>query len=426
MNNHQHTISISNATATINQIHALLKSRNIDIKKSDCKQLVSQVLNYSTSNELDSDIKQYNLEQKKQNKFDRNGQSKQQKGFMLKNFNSPFKLFNTLNKNPLASAVIGFDEEFHLDGGHHYKEGDYLFAKNKVEAFKLIVQWEANVNFEYIPYDDEDADEVETEGYWVVSFKGNAEAYFGDDYYVSTYNLGHEINSKDVDKHVLEAYVINEFLDFVQPFFFYSRESLNDYLRDWFDEEYGNNFPENPSEIQYIEYIKKFMPHLGIEEIVRMEVGSSGPDYLKLLKEFGADYTDGGLMETAAMTGDIKVCDFLINEGHSIVSIIKSKRETGLGSFFLNAHCSGRELSGDIKSFYKIAHHYGIDFNIQDEINRTVLHHCAYRGCEELYQLLISLGANEMIADNSGQTPKQIRKKNISKSDDLFSSVFGK
>jgi hypothetical protein len=90
MTNHEHTISIANATASINLIHNALKSRNINIKKSDCTQLVSKMLNYTTSNELELDIKQHNLEQQKQNKFDRNGQCKQHKSFQLKNYNCPF------------------------------------------------------------------------------------------------------------------------------------------------------------------------------------------------------------------------------------------------------------------------------------------------------------------------------------------------
>ncbi|MFT6585279.1 MAG: hypothetical protein ACJAUY_001662 [Cognaticolwellia sp.] len=418
---HEHTISVSNATATINQIHTLLKLRNIDIKKSDCKQLIAQILNYSTSNELDNDIKQHNLKQHKQNKFDRNGQCKQQKGFMLKNFNNPFKLLDTFNKNPIASVIVGVDEAFHLDDGYHYKEGDYLFTQNKFAAFKFIIEWDKNAHFEYIPYDKIEVVKFGTEGYWDISLKGNAETCFGDDCYVSTYGLSADINSECVDKHVLEEYIINDFLDRdYLPFFFYSRETLTEYLNDWFEQEYYNNFPKKPSEMQYMEYIKKFIPHLGIENILWREVKRSGPDYLKLLKEFGADYTAVDLMEIAAKTGDIKICDFLISEGNSISTITKSTRDDDLAKFFVIAHCSGRGFSEAIKSFYKIAFHYGVDFNIQDEIKKTVLHHCACYGCEELYQLLVSLGANETIKDNSGQTPKQIMKKNIYKSDDLF------
>jgi hypothetical protein len=424
MNNHEHTISVANATSSINQIYNALKSRNINIKKSDCTQLVSKILNYTTSNELELDIKQHNLEQQKQNKFDRNGQCKQHKSFQLKNYNCPFQLQSASNKKPLVT-IIGFDEDFHIAEGHHYIKGDYLFAQNKFEAFKFIVDWEKNSHSEYILYDEHDSEEVETEGYWFFSLRGDAGNLLGTDYSISTYNSNAYINSKNLPLDVLEEFIINEFLDMSAPFFFYTRESFSDYIRDCFEEKYDNDFSAQFSDDEFIAYIRKYLPHLGIDIIVSSELGRSAPNHLKLLGEFNANFTSPNLMINAAETGNIDTCDFLISMGNSVAAFTQAKGDKFPSDFYTHAHCHGSNC-GRLKMFYKVTTHYGVDINLQDNNHESVLHHCAQYGNAELYQFLVSLGANETIKNTSSVTPKELFEQNIAKEKDRFSILFNK
>lgn len=74
MSDNGYTISIENVHHTIDKMHRILSTRNIKVKKSDLKELVSDLLGFDTSNVLDFQIKQHKLAHLALCPFDKNGQ----------------------------------------------------------------------------------------------------------------------------------------------------------------------------------------------------------------------------------------------------------------------------------------------------------------------------------------------------------------
>lgn len=401
MPKHELTLSVANASAMTENIHSFLIHRKTRIKKSDCKELVSKILNFETSNEMDAEIKKHNEKKEALSVFRRDGQHKHIKNFIFKHFHSPFQLKKFVDKYQSFDVIFAFTENFELEQGVPYKINDFIFARDQYEVFKYLVHWEKNSSLEYIL----DEDDFQRKGDWHLTLD-----YELDTICASTFGKSNYLASEGAVIDDVEKALINDLLAEEWPFLIFNRSSVVSYISDWIDDYYAFNFPKQPNDKEYIAYIQKFLPEIGIDEIIKMEVYDARVEQLQLLSSIkGADFSRPCLMISAASGGNIDVCNFLIKNGNSLTAFTNKCEYSETTFFHQEALNASDEFLESTKNFFNVAIHYGININLQDNNKNTVLHYSASLTHDSLYKFLVGLNAQENIKNIKGHTPASIR-----------------
>jgi hypothetical protein len=411
MNFFEYTISVTNTNSTINKLHNLLSLRKVEVKKSDLKEALSSLMGFETSNILDSKIKAYEEKQRAQSIYKQDsGQHRIYPDVILKRLNSPLKIYDFFERYKHFQTIISFSENFELPGGFIYKEGDVLFARSLSDALEVLLEWKKHANINYVYYEEDKPEGVQYDGYWALALEGNEiEAALGEAVYDDTYFNKSPINNPNSNMEDVKA-VLAEFLHSYNSFLFFDgRKDFREYLRDWIEVHYADNYFVD-SEEEYIKYIEKYLPYLGIGSIVEMEVGTAPIEYLERLKIYGAQFNEPELMRKAARDGSLETCKYLLNNGNTIEAFYHPTCSyTSTPYLHSEAACERTSYEGT-KSFFRIAAELDINLNRIDEHGNTPLHYAAIYKNKDLYEYLVKLGAKEQLKNHEGDTPKSILK----------------
>ncbi|WP_039912998.1 ankyrin repeat domain-containing protein [Cellvibrio mixtus] len=443
MTEYSYTISIENAHRTIETLHNQLSEQHVKIKKSVLKEVISSLLGFDTSNVFDSKIKKYKERQEAQCAFDHRGHHKDVRDLVLKSIKNPLKLYDYFKKYTGFTTFIKFYEDFEVTGGYRFKENDVLFAKDKYSAIKTALNWDAVTQIEFKHWKDEDFDDLQDQdgGYWLLTFIGDGdEQYlgsFGENYLCSSRDQYAYMNSPDIPLEKITEFFIDEMMRGETPFFLDNRENFDLYLRECISENYGESFSAT-TENEYVKHIEKFLPYLGIDEIVSMEVGDAPLAFLKILNNYGACFDAPALLDNALAAGDLDVCYYLLGQGSSIKNLFARRSKHSDVSYFHDRiswfYCiysadaiEKEKLFEDTKKYYRTAKKLGIPIDSLDNDGCSLLHHAAGYGFGGLYEFFISLGADATLKNKEGKTPEVIAQaadKEIAESESKFESIF--
>lgn len=437
-----YTISIDNAYHTINTLQQLLSSRQSKAKHTDLKEAISTLLGFETSNHMDAKIKKHKERQQAQNVFDKFRRHKEVADLVLKNTKNPLQLYDYFKKNRSFTTFIKFCEDMEVTGGYQFKCDDVLIAKDKYSALKMAVNWDALTQVEFKYWKDEGIEEYRDRkgGYWELAFVGEGDEQYlgshGGSYMCSSSDDGAHINSPDISSEDVERFFLDEMTQGDMPFFVDDRESFESYLKDVIGEYYGETFSAKTPKA-FAQHVEIFLPYLGIEEIVSFEVGCSPVSYLEILKEYGARFDSEKLLDQALAAGDIEACHYLLRNGNSLDNLYCNKWQESPGrSYFHYRACwaGNGDMFEDAKRYYITVKKIGMSLDHVDEAGCSPLHLAAKHGSNDLYEVLISLGANKDLKNIKGNTPEVImnamrkerkKREENSKGSSFFDMAFG-
>lgn len=442
MTKNSYTISIENAHGTIEALHNRLLERHVKVKKSDLKEVISSLLGFETSNVLDAKIKKYKEKQDAQCVFDRRGYHRYARDLVKKNTKDPLRLYDYFEKHPSFTTFIIFFEDFEAAGGYKFSYGDVLFTKDKYSTVKEMLNWSSVTQIEYKHWKDEWTDEHQDPepegGYWSLKFIGNGDEQFlghcGENYLDSSSGSHMRLNSPDIPVEEITKYFIDEIIAQVEiPFSVDDRSGFESYLRDCISERYAETLAFK-SEREFTEHVEKFLPYLGINEIVAMEVGEAPLAFLKILKQYGARFDTPALLDSALFAGDMEIIQYLLGQGNRLDNLLTCKWRDFNTTYFHDRinwidgsqNKDGLKLIEATKKYYISAIKLGISINSVDADGCSVLHHAASHNYGALYEFFISLGADSALKNNKGETPKLILQAAINekaKSDAEFRSI---
>ncbi|MFL0800727.1 MAG: hypothetical protein K6L80_09790 [Agarilytica sp.] len=442
MTDTSYTISIDNAYHTIDTLQQLLSSRQSKAKQSDLKEAISTLLGFETSNEMDAKINKHKERQQAQNVFDKRKRHKEVADLILKNTKNPLQLYDYFKKNRSFTTFIKFCEDMEVTGGYQFKCDDVLIAKDKYSALKMALNWDAIAQVEFKYWKDEGIEEYQDRegGYWELELIGGGDEQYlgshGGSHICSSGDDGVHINSPDMPIEEVTRFFLDDMTQGDMPFFVDDREGFESYLKDVIGEYYGEIFSAK-TEQAFIKHVEKFLPYLGIEEIVSFEVGCSPVSYLEILKEYGALFDSAKLLDQAVAAGDIAACHYLIQQGNSLENLYCNKwQERPKRSYFHDRACwvGDGDMLEDAKRFYITAKKIGVCLDQIDEAGCSPLHLAAKHGSDDLYEILVSLGANKDLKNSKGNTPEMIlnavrlerkRREESRISSSLFDMAFG-
>lgn len=422
MTNDSYTISIENAHHTIEVLHNQLLERHVKIKKSDLKEVISSLLGFETSNVLDAKIKKYKEKQDAQCVFDRLGHHKYVRDLVKKSTKDPLRLYDYFKKHPSFTTFIIFFEDFEAAGGYKFSYGDVLFTRDKYNTIKEMLNWNSVTKIEFKHWKDEwtGEQEVPDGGYWALEFVGDGDEQFlgrcGENYLDSSSDSHMRLNSPDMPVEEVTNFFIDEVVDQVEiPFSVDDRLRFASYLRDRISENYGETFAAN-DEQEFIKHIEKFLPYLGINEIVATEVGEAPLAFLKILKNYGARFDAPILLDNALFTGDMEICQYLLEQGNRAENLLLCKWSEFNITYFHDRinwidgaqNKDGLKLIEATKKYYISAEKLGISINSVDADGCSVLHYAARHDYGPLYEFFISLGADAKLKNKKGDTPEII------------------
>lgn len=407
-----YTISVENAYHTIDELHHLLSSRGVKAKQSDLKEAVSALFGFETSNEMDAIIKTRKGKWEAQAVFDKRGYHKQIPGVVLKNTKNPLQLYDFFRKHRGFTAYIKFCEDVEVTGGYKFKYGDVLFCNDKYTALKMVLNWDAITQIEFKYWKDEGIEEYRERdgGYWELAFVGE-----GDEQYLGAWGTsrmcsssleGDTINSPDTSIEEVTKYFLDQLMQGDMPFFVDNHKEFESHLDCLIDEYYADVFSAR-TDAEFIKHVEKFLPYMGLESIVSMEVGNSPISYLEILKGYGAKFERPKLLHDALISGDLNVCRYLLENGNTLENLFT---EDGSTTYFHSEAVFSMEGEPDdrAKIFYSTVHQLGVPLDHVDKGGCSPLHHAAKNGKEDLYKHLIALGADKDLKNAKGNTPEMI------------------
>lgn len=424
MTNDSYTISIENTHHTIEVLHNQLLERHVKIKKSDLKEVISSLLGFETSNVLDAKIKKYKEKQDAQCVFDRCGNHKYARDLVKKTTKDPLRLYDYFKKHPSFTTFIIFFEDFEAAGGYKFSYGDVLFTRDKYSTLKEMLNWNSVTQIEFKHWKDEwtdEHDDPEPEGgYWSLKFIGDGDEKFlghcGENYLDSSSDSHMRLNSPDIPVEEITKFFIDEIIAQAEiPFSVDDGSGFESYLRDCISERYAETLAFK-SEQEFTEHVEKFLPYLGINEIVASEVGEAPLAFLKILKQYGARFDAPALLDNALFAGDMEVCQYLLEQGNRLENLLSCKwRDFNITYFHDRMNWidgsqnkDGLKLIEATKKYYISAEKLGISINSVDADGCSVLHHAAKHNYGALYEFFISLGADATLKNKKGETSEII------------------
>ncbi len=428
MSNAEYTISVANAISTINELHELLSSRELRLKKSDLKEAISSLLNFDSSNELDAKIKELREKQVALSIYGKDGRHKLHRDILLKHFKSPLKAYNFFRKYNCFSTIVIFFEDFELSSGYKYEEGDILFAKSDTKAIKILLDWGKHAKIKYTPYGQDQPKEYFYDGCWSLEIEGaDIEKALGEHVYLDSHCVKGSFNSPDTPIEIVTEKLVTILIQGELPFSVNDRKMFDSYLLDWIIDDYAENYSAVRNEKDYIQYIEKYLPYVGIQKIVEMETGDVPIEYLRLLNRYEAKFDNPKLMISAANSGSLETCGYLLECGNTLDAFYLRSWENSSTIYLHSEACidTSSGLTESAKSFYTIVHQLGINIDVKDSTDNTPLHYAANCGNDGLYQHLIFLGADKESRNSEGKTPSELLEERDEKRVDLFSDVFG-
>jgi hypothetical protein len=403
MTEKSYTISIENAYETIDFLKQSLSSRLPKIKQSDVKEAISTMLGFDTSNELDAKIKTHKERQRTQDFFDKQGRHKKTSNISLKTKKNPLKLHKFLKNNKKLTTAIEFNYDFEVTGGHQFKCGDVLLTNDKYSALKMALNWDQIAKIEFKNYkdmnffDDESEDEISEYrklkgGVWEIYFSNHGNSHcFGDNgclYITSPFDNQNPINSPNTPIEEVTRYFINEVIKEDLPVSLSDRESFESYIYHLVVDQYRETKPT--TEKEFIKHVEKFLPHIGIEEIVNVEVGQSPTSYLEILMAYGARFDKTYLLDHAIYAGDVECCEFLFSKGNILEKIYTDCKYESIDESYFYSHSDYGDKPEEAIRYYMTAKKIGASLHLKNKEGCSVIDLAAKHGNDELYKFLVS------------------------------------
>lgn len=427
MSNPTFNLSIENAHATVESINRFQKQRKGILKKSDVRELVTHLLGLESSNVLDSLVKQARQKQEANSVFHVNGKHKKIEGLLLKRYTNPMQIIDRFRSNPDLKIAIRFWEKFQVQGGYEFKENDWLFAQDLDTAYKMILNWDEIVKFEFRFWKDEEHEELKTRsgGYWFAEFVGDGDEQFlgedGSNYLCSSEDDAElnypECTLESVSQNFLEK-VIRLRLEQTTTITYDEDDYFKEELIDWFYESY-----QAQSLSAFKKFILRFQQYLDINELLALSIDVAPTEYVEHLEKMGAtSHRETSLLIDAMKTGNTQTCKYLISKGNSLAKLLVPKVEIiEATAFHLIAHIDyeSPEYDSLVSNFYSCASELGISINTRDKLGRTPLHHCSIYGSKMNYGKLIALGADPDLVDSQGKKPSELLDERIEKEKQL-------
>lgn len=420
MSDQNYLITHKNFYSTNEKLFSSLSSRGIKLKKSDLKEALSALIGFDTSNILDAKLKA-------ESHFDKIGRHKFVDNLILHRSKNPLDVFDEINKKKTFDTIIHFSDDFQATGGYQYETDHVLLAKNKYDAVKTILNWDAVTKLEYKYLKDEgpggyliDHEEIK-DGYWLLTLNGEGDQRLLGTYrerYMDSYQLnGEKINHPSTPKETVSKFFIDHIIETTsdQYFFVEDKTQFQSFLHDWIKDFYFDTRKVN-DESEFSAHIERFLTYIPIDKIAEMEVDRATIPYIEILHEHGADLKKTTLLYNSVCAGNLEVADYLIDKGNDIKGLYSCGGWSDLsGSYYHEeSHTYGSYDSNRFdkaKIFYNSIKELGLSMNIQDVDGNTPLHHAAKFDNEKLYDHLITLGADSTIKNCHGESPSVLIEK---------------
>lgn len=410
MFSNEYLISIGNSNKTIDRMHQALSNRDVKLKRSDLKELLAGLLNFDSSNALDAKIKSHKQVIEAASIYHRNGAHRENPNIIFKRFKNAIQTHKFIEKYQGFTEIFYIQDRYTSHTGFEYDYGDFVFAKEPVDALKLLLNWEDNVTIKFIYHDKKALGNHTTQGYW--QFKLVNETSL-EEFGLSSIEFEVEndhLNHLDCDKLDLEYYILEALKDYDLPFALVTKERCDGYISSKMEQEFitdRRNLVKGPA--SYRAYIKLFIPYLSLQRMAEIEVYRVSPEYLAILKEFGANFDSPMMLISAAQEGTRENCEYLLSQGSSVDAFYRTDlSRSDRCALYEQIRCLYRSFTAEkAKAFMELVVSLGVDINYQDAKGDTPLHAAASVAHAKTYKLIKQLGGDDSILNHSNTTPAQ-------------------
>jgi hypothetical protein len=399
MSHRQVTISTESALETIEKSFQLLRSRDVNIKKSDAKELIASLLGYQSSNELDRDRKLIKEQKKRRELFHSNGVSKKNPNIVRCRVKTPYDLVNLLS-DPNWEAYAQIDEDYEHPSKFKFMADEFIVGSSKDDIFKFLTDFDNTAIFRI-----ETCEEGTDQHFGGLSFPSI------DDFEDCPYGIIAENPNKlsDVEKEKLVSnYIDGDGL----PFFLGDRDSMSAYKDDWMDEHLMKEYSKSMDDESFLRCVDKYLKYMDMGTIAREFIRFDNVRHVELLIEKGAVLSEPEFLVSAARTGSIKMCQLLLRMDGDI-SCLMSLGDYGQSALHSEVSHIGEIDVEEAAGIFKVAKHYNLNLDVVDSHGDTPLHLCALNSHINLYKKLIDLGASDKIVNSEGETPHSLLKKSM-------------